>query len=77
MPNPSYTSTDLQYKLGYDTQIKIGVYDLIGNLILEVADGKQAKGNHHFSIGTLPSGVYLVRMATELQTVTQRLIRLN
>ncbi|MBK6641447.1 MAG: T9SS type A sorting domain-containing protein [Bacteroidetes bacterium] len=35
------------------------------------------KGNHHFSIGTLPSGVYLVRMSTELQTVTQRLIRLN
>lgn len=77
MPNPSYTSTDLHYKLGYDTQIKIGVYDLIGNLIMEVADGKQAKGKHHFSIGTLPSGVYLVRMATELQTVTQRLIRLN
>jgi hypothetical protein len=63
-PNPFNPSTSISYQLSTDSQVKLLVYDLLGNEIATLANGVQAAGTHtvRFYATALASGVYLYRL---------------
>jgi hypothetical protein len=65
-PNPFNPSTTIRYDLreaGYTT---LAVYNLVGQEVARIVDGRQIAGRHtvEFEAGALPSGVYFYRLTS-------------
>ena len=63
-PNPFNPSTSIQFSLPVDAQVAIGVYNLVGEKVAEVASGNFAAGSHKvtFNASTLTSGIYFYQL---------------
>jgi hypothetical protein len=63
-PNPFNPSTSIQFSLPTDAQVKINVYNLVGENISEIVSGNFAAGTHkvNFNASTLTSGIYFYRL---------------
>jgi YVTN family beta-propeller protein len=63
-PNPVSEIAHISYELPSDEDLKIELFDLRGQLVQLIAEGKQGKGMHmmSFDLGSLPAGNYLVRI---------------
>lgn len=63
-PNPFNESTTVSYTLNKSQNITIRVYDLLGNVVLDVLNDNQAQGDHTLVInrGSLQSGIYLLKL---------------
>jgi FG-GAP-like repeat/Secretion system C-terminal sorting domain len=73
-PNPFNLSTTVTMQLSYSQQVGIGIYDVLGRKVAELANDKLEIGRHdfHFGASDLSSGVYFVRIvAEEYSTVRQ------
>lgn len=71
-PNPFHSSTQITYDLPHPGHTTLAVYDLLGREVAVLADYWHTAGTHEitFHVDDLASGVYLVRLQTE---VTQNL----
>lgn len=78
-PNPFNPSTQIRFSLISSHVIRLSVYDLLGREIAVLADGMMPAGTHSltFDAGTRASGLYLVRLTsgTEVLTQTMMLVR--
>ena len=78
-PNPFNPSTTIQYGLPHRSHVTIGVFNALGQLIVNLVDGPQDAGDHETRIdgSKLASGVYFCRMQAEgfAQTLKLVLIR--
>ncbi len=70
-PNPFNPSTTLSYNLPKDGNASLVIYNLKGQKVKTLLNGKQTKGNHEFTWkgtddngNTVGSGIYLVRLLT-------------
>ena len=65
-PNPFRTRTRIDYRLQEESRVSLKVYNIMGQEIGTLAEGKQAPGNHHveFISGDLPDGHYIYRLMT-------------
>ena len=63
-PNPFNPSTTIQYQLPQGLNVKIVVYDVLGNQIKVLVDAFQNAGTHttNFNAAGLASGIYFYRM---------------
>ena len=63
-PNPFNPSTTIQFSLPKETQLKINVYNMIGELVRTIADGNYDAGYHKVTLNAvdLPSGAYVYRI---------------
>ena len=63
-PNPFNPSTSIQFSLPVDAQVAIGIYNLVGEKVVEVASGNFAAGSHKvtFNASTLTSGIYFYQL---------------
>jgi hypothetical protein len=73
-PNPFNPSTIIRFSLPEQTQLKINIYNMLGELVETLAEGIYEAGYHQVkfsAIGgsasggnasTLPSGVYIYRI---------------
>ena len=63
-PNPFNPSTSIQFSLPVDANVAIGVYNLVGEKVAEVASGNLSAGSHNvtFDASTLTSGIYFYRL---------------
>jgi hypothetical protein len=63
-PNPFNPATTLEFSLPADAQVKIRVYNLVGEKVAEVTNKDYTAGNHkiEFNASQLTSGVYLYRI---------------
>jgi hypothetical protein len=63
-PNPFNPSTSIQFSLPVDAQVAIGVYNLVGEKVAEIASGNFAAGSHKvtFNASTLTSGIYFYQL---------------
>ncbi|NUN08879.1 MAG: endonuclease [Ignavibacteriaceae bacterium] len=63
-PNPFNPSTVLAYQLMAGGNVKLTVYDLLGEEVAEVVNGKKDAGSHSvkFYAGQLNSGIYFYRL---------------
>ena len=71
-PNPFNPQTSIRYNLDIDSNIKITVYDLLGNVVNELFQGFQSSGNNSINwdatnnTGQLvSSGVYIYKIQTD------------
>ena len=63
-PNPFNPSTTIQYQLPKGSNVKIVVYDILGNQVRVLVDAFQNAGTHttNFNAADMASGIYLYRM---------------
>jgi len=75
-PNPTGGVASVSFTLATPTRLTLGVYDLLGRRVAEVADGAFPAGPHALDVDArgLAPGLYLVRLQTPTEAATQRLV---
>ncbi|HSD63156.1 MAG TPA: M28 family peptidase [Ignavibacteriaceae bacterium] len=63
-PNPFNPSTKISFSIPQSSNVKIAVYNLVGEQVTVLLNGNMEAGNHviNFNASDLPSGVYLCRI---------------
>lgn len=63
-PNPTNSTTEIQFALPEATQVRLIVYDLQGRVVKRLLNKQMPPGYHQvtFAVGSLSSGVYLYRL---------------
>ncbi|MEM7786327.1 MAG: PKD domain-containing protein [Bacteroidota bacterium] len=74
-PNPSSASVRVPYAVPEAGPVRLGVYDALGREVAVLVDGPDPAGRHEAGLlaGSLPAGVYLVRLEAVGAVQTQRL----
>ena len=70
-PNPTKENLTLQNNNQLDLEVKI--YNVLGKEVL--AFKNEGKRNQNISLSSLKTGVYLVQITTDNQTITKRLVK--
>ncbi|MGA9119013.1 MAG: glycosyl hydrolase family 18 protein [Bacteroidota bacterium] len=75
-PNPFNPTTVISYQLSVATEVKIVIYDLLGQEIAVLVNEKRGPGSYtiEFNAGGLASGVYLCRLLTNSSVQTRELV---
>lgn len=63
-PNPFNPTTQLSYNLKTDGNVKLTVFNLVGQSVRVLVDGYQTAGYYEvtFDAGELPAGIYLYKL---------------
>jgi len=63
-PNPFNPSTTIRFSLPKETQLKINIYNMLGELVETLTEGTYEAGYHKvtFNASNLPSGAYIYRI---------------
>lgn len=64
-PNPADIRTEISYSLGTASEIKIDIYNVVGEKIATVFSGQQGQGEHNMAVDTqkLSSGIYFIKFS--------------
>jgi hypothetical protein len=75
-PNPFNSSTTISYGLPRSANVKLKVYNLLGQEMFTVVDGVKYAGvqSDRFDFGNLPSGIYYYRIVTEGFSETKKMV---
>lgn len=77
-PNPVTEYSVLDYELTTNSNIKLELYDMLGQRIALIVEGKQTKGKYQYQIGKYltqqAKGMYFVSMEVDGEQVTQKLM---
>jgi len=75
-PNPFNPSTTINFSLPKAAQLKINVYNMLGELVQTIAEGNYEAGYHKvdFNAGNLSSGAYIYRLENENFILTKKMI---
>lgn len=78
-PNPFNSSTTINFSLMEAGKIKVGLWDLNGRFVRDLASGQYTAGRHSFTFnaGTLASGLYLVKLEATGETAQRKLLLLR
>ncbi len=63
-PNPFNPSTEISYQLPNDGNVKLKVYNMMGQEVMTLVNGFKEKGMYSvsFNAGNLPSGIYIYKI---------------
>ncbi|MDZ7714671.1 MAG: T9SS type A sorting domain-containing protein [Balneolaceae bacterium] len=63
-PNPFNPTTTISYSLTQDTQVKISVWNIVGQKVATLVDGVVEAGTHTelWNASDMPSGIYIAQM---------------
>jgi hypothetical protein len=63
-PNPASSEVSVTYRLPSSKNIKLQVYDAIGNLVYDLVNQKQSAGSYTvtFNTSTIANGIYQVKL---------------
>ncbi|HCR48014.1 MAG TPA: hypothetical protein DIW24_00165, partial [Bacteroidetes bacterium] len=75
-PNPFNPTTTIEFGLPMASDVRLSVFNLLGQEVAVLASGTQTAGTHTvtFEAGNLPSGTYLYRLSTPQYAVTKRMV---
>ena len=78
-PNPFNPSTVIKYSIPKTSNVKLDIYDILGNQVAELVNEKQLPGNYRYTFNgfNLPSGIYFYRITTKTFNQTRKLILLK
>ncbi|MEL7170409.1 MAG: endonuclease/exonuclease/phosphatase family protein [Bacteroidota bacterium] len=76
-PNPFAEAATVRFAVPSATPVDLAVFDALGRRVATLASGTRSAGSHTvtFEGGTLPPGLYLVRLIAGDATATRRLVR--
>ncbi len=74
-PNPFNESTEVNFVLSKEQDVSLGVFNIIGELVYKIDEGKLEAGNHKIKIDreNLISGVYFLRISIGEKVVTRKI----
>ncbi|MCX7874526.1 MAG: choice-of-anchor A family protein [Melioribacteraceae bacterium] len=65
-PNPFNPETNIRYKISYDTEVKLKVYDILGREVANLVNEFQKRGTYNYKLSiknhNLSSGVYFYQL---------------
>jgi hypothetical protein len=72
-PNPFNPSTQIDYALPEAAEVRLEVFNLMGQRVAMLVQARQTAGYHsiRFDASALSSGVYIYRLQTGETTLTQ------
>ena len=75
-PNPFNPTTAIRYELPTQSDVRLTIYNIMGQEVSELVRGKQAAGEHEviWNAGYLSSGVYFVQLVSGDFSQTQKVI---
>jgi len=76
-PNPFNPSTKIRYSLKSESDVKLVLYNMLGETIQELFNNKTAAGNHEYTFNGdgLPSGTYVYRLEANNEIIgTKKMI---
>ena len=75
-PNPFNPTTSIKYQLSSFDQVKIGIYNLTGQLIEMLVNSQQDAGSYTlmWDASLHPSGIYFLSMETSNKILHQKLM---
>ncbi len=78
-PNPFNSKTIITYSLPELTNIKLKIYDLLGNETFTITEGLKSPGTYveEFDAQNLASGTYFIRLESERKTLIKKMIILK
>ena len=78
-PNPFNPQTTIFYYLPQPTQVKLEIYNILGQKIARLVDDYQEAGQHTVSwvADQYPSGIYFYCLTTDLRTETKKMVLLR
>jgi hypothetical protein len=78
-PNPFNISTSISYALPVDGQVRLSIYNIMGQKVAELVDEFQTAGHYQVSwkASDAASGIYLMHLDCEQNNVVQKLVLLK
>jgi len=78
-PNPFNPSTTIRFSLPKQTQLKINIYNMLGEQVATIAEGMYESGYHKvtFNASNLPSGTYIYRLESSNFVQVKKMILLK
>lgn len=83
-PNPFNPSTEISFNLKKDGQVKLGIYNVLGQKVATLIDKEMAAGAHRITWNAtndsgqqMPSGVYYYRLESGSQKATRKMLLLR
>ena len=83
-PNPFNARTEIRYAVPYDSDVKLEVFNVLGQKVATLVDGRQTAGYKTFvwdgRTGTgeeVSSGMYLYRLQTAEKTFVNKMLLLK
>ena len=75
-PNPFNPSTMISYEIGQSEQVRLSVYNVLGQEVMVLVNNVQDAGVHEiqFQAGTLASGIYMYRLEAGSYSSTHKMI---
>jgi hypothetical protein len=75
-PNPFRTATSISFALPKAGNVSLKLYDVTGSLVMTLANGYADAGSYSTQVNStkLAHGIYLLKLATDERTITQKLI---
>ncbi|HXS35190.1 MAG TPA: T9SS type A sorting domain-containing protein [Flavipsychrobacter sp.] len=78
-PNPFSNTTVISYSLAESGNVKLVVYNILGQIVATLADRNMSKGKHEvtFNASDLPGGAYYYKLSTAGGTISKQMILLK
>lgn len=78
-PNPFNPATSIAFDLPKAGQVRLEVFNLLGQSVRVLAEGRYPAGSHQimFSADNLPSGIYFYRLSHDGGSATRKMILLK
>ena len=78
-PNPFNPSTTIRFSLPKQTQLKLNLYNILGELVETIIEGNYEVGNYKvtFNASNLSSGVYIYRIESSEFVQTKKMMLLK
>jgi hypothetical protein len=76
-PNPVKGNSTLEFTLNYDSKVKVVIYNMNGQIVNEVYEGKvssEVKNAININSTGMKSGVYIVKLTSNRESVTKSLL---
>lgn len=74
-PNPFNPATTIPYELTEDAEVKLTVWNMIGQKVATLVDGLVEAGSHEetWNASNMPSGIYIARFEVGSKVFTRKM----
>lgn len=75
-PNPFNVSSRVSFELPFATKVDLSIFDILGRKIKTFASGILPRGSYSFTLAAneLSSGIYFMRLQTEIGSISKRVL---
>ncbi len=78
-PNPFNSTTTIEYALPYASEVYLNLYNLSGQRVETLVNGRMKAGVHRVLLdaGDMTSGLYIIGLRTDGQSISQKVLLIN